>query len=231
MNITKNDTLRTPHALNPEASPDLQLPLVPSDILETSQKLGWVGVGIMVAMVTTNDEILLLKGRETAKYKEGTLGPLGETTKQSDAMFGLPPIVEQPLHTLFRGIKEELGISEPTALRLKMKALNSWVINPWPRGDKYPNQWNCAISFAVHVPPHSARLLEEIDPHNDEVMGIVRMPVEEVLADNPTNYRQGTQHWLAQLKEARLLTTTPSQLSVVNFSSVYFGEHDVQIDE
>jgi hypothetical protein len=231
MNFIQQATIEAPRTLTPQHNPEAQLPLIPSDILDISRDLGWVGVGIMVALVTVNEEVLLLKGRETLKYREGTLGPLGETTKQSDGINGIPPIVEQPLQTLFRGIKEELGVSEPATLGLKMQTVGAWAINQWPRGDSYPNQWNCAISFVVHVPPKSASLLRTIDPHNDEVMGLVGRQVDDVLADNPDNYRLGTQNWLAQLKHTNLLSSAACDLRTIDFSSVFLGDHDVQVDE
>ncbi len=231
MSTTNNKTLEIPTCFSHEQHPDIQLPIVPTNIKETAVRLGWAGVGIMVALVTEEQNIMMLIGRETPKYRAGTLGPLGETSKQVEGKDGIPPLVEQPLSTLYRGLSEELGVTEPEQLGIKMKRQNAWRMNQWPRGDDYPNQWNCAISFAIHIPKNTEALFESIDPHNDEVAGIQTLAVDEIMDSEPSLFRAGVQDWLWQLSSEGLITPSAEDLQVIDFSSVIMGSKDVQIDQ
>ncbi len=205
------------------------LPHLPADIKDEIAACGWVGIGVMVALVTEDAGIMLIKGRETKKYKAGTLGPLGETSKQIDGMSGIPPLVEQPLSTLYRGITEELGLTEPETLDLRMKRMGGWTVNQWPRGDAYPNQWNCALSFAVHIGPDVEELLLTINPQNDEVSGVTKLPVEFVLSDREGLYRPGVHDWLGQLAANGLLEAT-EDIAPISFDTILLGHKDIQVD-
>lgn len=222
--------LTIPSELSHELHPDLQLPVLPSDIKKTIKDIGWIGIGIMAAIVTEDEDIVMLVGRDTPKYRAGTLGPLGETSKQIEGISGIPSLVEQPLSTLYRGIGEEMGITEPERLGLRMRRTQGWRINQWPRGDAFPGQWNCAISFAVHIPMEAERLLRTIDPHNDEISGIEILSVDRILNDDPRRYRQGVQSWLEQLHGDGLLHPATDALTPIDFGSVLIGHRDIQID-
>jgi hypothetical protein len=205
------------------------LPHLHADIKSEIASCGWVGIGVMVALITEDADIMLIKGRETKKYRAGTLGPLGETSKQIDGMQGVPPLVEQPLSTLYRGISEELGLTEPEELDLRMKRTGGWTVNQWPRGDAYPNQWNCALSFAVHIGHDVEDLLLSINPQNDEVSGVTKLPVEFVLSDTDGLYRPGVHDWLGQLATNGLLEATEDVVPIA-FDSILLGHKDIQVD-
>ena len=227
---TNRSELDVPTYLNHELLPEKQLPLLPPDIKQSITSLGWVGIGIMVALVNEDGKVILLRGRQTPKYQAGTLGPLGETSKQVESTdANIPPLIEQPLSTLYRGITEELGLTEPENLSLRIKRKQAWRINKWPRGDSYPNEWNCAISFAVHVSKDVEELIRTIEPHNDEIMGVDMLSVDAILEDIPGNYRQGTQDWLGQLVVAGLLQGNDRDLATIDFSSVTLGTKDIQV--
>ena len=205
------------------------LPHLHADIKSEIAEYGWVGIGVMVALITEDTDIMLIKGRETKKYRAGTLGPLGETSKQIDGMQGVPPLVEQPLSTLYRGISEELGLTEPEALDLRMRRMGGWTVNQWPRGDAYPNQWNCALSFAVHIGRDVEELLLSINPQNDEVSGVVKLPVDFVLSDTEGLYRPGVHNWLGQLAANGLLDST-DDVAPIAFDSILLGHRDIQVE-
>lgn len=226
---TLRTPLQIPDSLSPERSPELQLPVLLPDTRDTIERLGWAGVGVMVALVTEASEVMLLVGRETLKYRSGTLGPLGETTKHIEGRDGIPPLVEQPLSTLHRGFSEELGVADPELLGLKMASVQAWRVNHWPRGDAYPGQFNCAISFAVHLPKAAEELLHDINPRNDEVTGVSVQSIDEILKGNPLDYRQGVQSWLTQLHVSGLLSVDHSKLQEIDFGPILFGSKDIQI--
>ncbi len=205
------------------------LPHLHADIKREIAACGWVGIGVMVALITEDTDIMLIKGRETKKYKAGTLGPLGETSKQIDGTNGIPPLVEQPLSTLYRGIIEELGLTEPEELELRMKRTGGWTVNQWPRGDAYPNQWNCALSFAVHIGRDVEELLLTINPQNDEVSGVIKLPVDYVLSDREGLYRPGVHDWLGQLAANGLLDAS-EDVTPIAFDTILLGHKDIQVE-
>ena len=73
-------------------------------------------------------------------------------------------------------------------------------------------------------------LLRDINPRNDEVMGLKVQSVDEILRGNPLDYRQGVQPWLGQLHDSGLITTPAAQLQEIDFGSILFGSKDIQID-
>jgi len=170
----------------------------------------------MVALADeATGEIAMISHVGRDKNKPNALGPLGETSQQAG------PVIEQPLETLYRGIGEELGIKEPQSLGLRIAKSEGWVINQWPRGINYPEEYACAISFAAFMP---RGLLQHLvaGPHgNDEANGLRAMHPEVVMQTAEEHLRPGVKGWLAQLQRGMLLDPDARPLVEVDFSGVY----------
>ena len=169
----KEPALAVPESLLPNR--DLVLPKLTPEVLEELRDAGWSRVGLMVAFLDKEDNIMMLEHNIRQKNGHGALGPLGETSQHSG------PIIEQPIETLYRGIQEELGIQHPERLELFMRPAGGWVVNQWPRGDDYPDQYACAISFPVFLSDSVKEYLLSIPHGTEEVGNLHFIPVDTVM--------------------------------------------------
>lgn len=214
-NVETSASLRIPDALQPD--PELSLPALTPETLDSLREAGWSRVGLMVAIVDTDGNVLMLNHNGRDKNCQDDLGPLGETSQQAG------PVIEQPLETLFRGIQEELSVQQPAGLEMWMHERGGWVVNPWPRGDGFPGEYACAISFPVFVSDKTRDYLLSI-PHGTEEINGIRgfLKPSEILDLDDTSLRPGVKAWLSQLSEAGLLDLSPdSGLSKIDFSNIY----------
>jgi len=205
--------LGVPSELLPSAAS--QLPVLTHDTLGKLQKRGWSRVGLMVALTDEDTgEIAMISHVGRDKNQPNALGPLGETSKRAG------PVIEQPVETLFRGIKEELGVKDPQSLGLRMQGRDGWVVNKWPRGVNYPGEFACAISFAAFMPHGVLERLVAAPHGNEEANGLLAMHPEAILAASEDRLRPGVKPWLAQLQRAKLLDPA-GPLVRVDFSNNY----------
>lgn len=206
-----------PESLKPR--PDQTLPKLTYDTLLELEQNQWSTIGIIVTFIDIDGNVMLLKHRGSSKSEPGAWGPLSETSKHSGQ------VIEQPIETLFRGIREELGITnlgeEPRGLW--MHKHGGWVINQWPLGSKRNGEgvskYVAGISFPIFVSDSTKVRLESFHHATEEVSDMCFMSpnnVAELLL------RPGVEDLLDQLNEAGLLELNPySDLQPVDFSAVY----------
>ena len=208
-------TLAVPTELQP--SPQRQLPEITSETLDRLQEAGWFGVGLLVALVDTDGSVLMLEHHARDKNLEGMLGLLSETSKISR------PIIEQPMQTLFRGFKEELGKDNPNSMGLSMHQAGGWVINQWPHGVNRPDMFACGISFPVFVDDETREDILRIEHNGEEVGAAEFMDPAIVLEMDDTMLRPGIKPLLTQLGTAGLLSSGADfgGLVPVSFNDVF----------
>lgn len=207
-------SLAIPDSLIPHN--DTFLPSLDHTTLIDLQEKGWATVGLMAALINTDGNILMLRHNGRDKNDHGALGPLGETSKQSG------PVIEQPLETLLRGLGEELGVEEPADLNLWMRSRGGWVVNQWPRGKNYPDQFACALSFPVFMTDDTVAHLLSVPHANEETSGLEFMAPSTILDMDESELRPGVKPWLRQLMVGGLLNENRyASLQKVDFSRIY----------
>lgn len=206
--------LRVPDSLKPRD--DLVLPALTLEVVDELRAAGWSRIGILVAFVDTDGNIMMLEHNGSAKNSLGELGPLGETTQYSG------PIIEQPKQTLFRGIQEELGIQYPTGLDLSAHQNGGWAINQWPGSSRHPGQIACGISFPIFLTDAVKDYLLSIPHGTEEISNIRFMPPDQIMNTPDGQLRNGVKAWLSQMQQARLLELGQyGYLGAVDFSGLY----------
>lgn len=181
---------------------DRHLPEVSIATHNQLMQYGWSAIGIMVAFVDSDGSVLTLRHNGRDKNRNGALGPLGETLEFTGPHHRS---LESPRAALARGMFEEMNIHHPTRLTFGTFAVGGWAINQWPRGDAYPGQYNCAISFPVFVPDATkVQLLEEFAP-SEEVSEIAFIQPDQIMDLQDHCLRPGVKAWLAQMQDAQLL--------------------------
>lgn len=215
--------LGVPEELQPRA--DTQLPTLDYAVLARLGELGWKRIGLMIAFVDEDGDLMMLEHNKTDKNMQGQLGPLGETTK------GQEPYIEQPVETLFRGIREELGVVEPKTLALSMIRHGGWTINQWPRGVEYPDDFACAISFPVFINDRAKRRLASRKIGTDETCGIQFMTPDAILHSEDSSLRPGVKQWLNQMLGYGLLDHPgDDHVEPVDFSNLFPSAlHDIEL--
>ena len=208
-------------------SSESRLPILTLETVTELAASGWSRVGLMTAFIDPQDRILLLRHHGRAKNEAGVFGPLGETSQHAG------PDIEQPAETLYRGIIEELGIERPEQLSLKIRRAGGWVINAWPRGNKFPGEVSCAISFPVFMDKGTTELITSLPHGNEEIDGVTMMAPEDILAMEERCLRPGVKNWLAQLSTAGLLERPcPSEQVAIDFSPVFRAAmHDIDLQQ
>lgn len=211
--VKPSKKLAVPESLQP--SPERQLPLLDMNVLQELSEAGWKRVGIMVAVVDSVNDILMLNHNGRGKNGHGVLGPLGETSQSSG------PIIEQPLETLYRGMREELGEERPDTMALRIHRIGGWVINQWPVGTAHPGEFACAISFPVFINDAVRAALHARNLGTKEVAGAQFMSVEQIESCDPEDLRPGVHEWLGAIVDSGLLESGESALTTVDFTSLY----------
>lgn len=216
-NMNNGTVLAVPDALQP--SSDQTLPELTDETLQELQSIGWYTVGIVVAFIDPQGEMMLLEHRGRAKNEPGAWGPLSETSQRQVKPTKVDPIIEQPRATLFRGITEELGVQDPKSLELQMHARGGWVVNQWPLG-RYSGREHIAagISFPVFINNAIKKRLESFSHGTEEISNMCFRPPDVI---DDLMQRLGVEGWLAQLMDTDLLTPdSQNDLQPVDFSNV-----------
>lgn len=190
---TTSKSLDIPLELRP--NPKQILPEITPFTLTRLSEYGWKKLGILVAIVDTAGKVLMLEHKAREKNVEGALGPLGETSKASG------PIVEQPLQTLFRGLKEELGTDYPEEMGFSLHQAGGWAINRWPLGTHVA----CGVSFPVFVDDPTREHILGIAHVGEEVGAGEFMSPKDIMGMEDALLRPGVKPWLAQLGRAGLM--------------------------
>lgn len=215
MNKSKSPELAIPDTLHPEAG--RVLPSLSFDTITQLSDSGWSRIGLMVPLITRASRLIMLQHNETTKTTAGMIGPLGETSK------GVHPVIEQPLETLHRGLREETGTREPQTLGLRMRTSGGWFINRWPVGIAYPDSYALAICPPVYVPPHTEERLLSHGHSNDEVNKMHVMSPNDIKDTPVEQLRPGVLEWLAQLEDTTDFMEWPGKdrSREIDFSSVF----------
>lgn len=214
MNKLGSSELAIPQILQPVSGRELP-PLSYGTVAELTEA-GWSRVGLLVPLITRAGKLLVLKHNESDKANAGMLGPLGETSKAA------LPDVEQPMETLDRALREELGVREPKTLGLRIRSEAGWFTHAWPRGIQYPGEYACAISPPVYVPPLAENVLLSRNHGNEEICGLDAMSVEEIVATPTDQLRPGFPQWLAKLEGSGFLQwPAESESRILDFSTVF----------
>lgn len=223
-NLTPTEAiLGIPERLHPRG--ESMLPTLDFEVLARLGELGWKRVGLMVAFVDEEGALMIIEHNKTDKNNQGDLGPLGETTK------GQEPYIEQPNETLFRGIREELGVVQPQTLDLSMPRGGKWTVNQWPCGRDYPGDFACAISFPVFIgDPAKERLLSR-RVGTDETCGIQFMLPSTIFDTDDSVLRPGVKPWLQQMIDTNLLACpAEDQLQALDFTNLFPSAlHDIEL--
>ena len=214
-----------PESLRPKSNQPL--PQLDFETLHQLGEAGWSRVGLMVAFVDSEGQVMLMEHNGRDKNGHGALGPLGETSKSAG------PVIEQPLETLYRGIQEELGLERPSELGLWMYREAGWTINRWPRGINYPGQYACAISFPIFVPDAVKTQLLEMPRGTEEIGGIGFFAASEIDAMDDQCLRPGVRQWLSQLDAEGLLDPSRfGRLEPLDFSPIYASSlKDIELQQ
>ncbi|MGH7240805.1 MAG: hypothetical protein ACREGB_00745 [Candidatus Saccharimonadales bacterium] len=214
MSKTGSPELATPDIL--QSAPGAMLPSLTYEITDELSTAGWHRLGILVLLVTRASELMVLVSTESAKAREGMLGPLGETSK------GLPPVIEQPIETLERGIREELGVKQVSHLGMQMRTNNGWFTYPWPVGVNHPGEYAFGICPALYVPELTEQALLSRPIANEEVKQVKVASVEEILDLPDDTLRPGFRGLVAKLQDTGLMRwPNEGESGVIDFSPVF----------
>jgi hypothetical protein len=190
-----------PDGLDPAHATGM-LPGLTVDDLAAIQAAGWSRIGIVAAVADPEGRLLMLEHHGNNKIKDGALGPLAETTHIS--WVGDTPHVEDPAMTFARGLREELGIADPAALGLRAQAAGAWVVNRWPIGGVYHEQYALAVAPIAHIGSAACKKILTSFKPTDEIDGIRFMPPADIVRIR--NIRPGTVEWLGDVIASGQLT-------------------------
>lgn len=206
------EMLRLPNRLNPAMSQSM-LPEINADDVRTIGASGlWSRLGIVVAIIDDRGKYLMLEHRSSDKTYAGQWGPLAETSHYSTTKSG-DIQVEQPAQTLARSIREELGVASPDTLGLMARATGAWILDSWPVGKRYKDQFALAVSPVVHIGGEGREQLEDFTG-TEEISAVDFMDPEEI-QDIPT--RRGVGSWLGNIASSGL--TRAGELAKVQFAN------------
>ncbi len=213
------------------------LPALDENTLWELQLNSWNTIGSIAAFVDSENNIMLLSHNVSEKNATaGALGPLSETGRISNGNIE-PKIIEQPLETFHRGIREELGVDDPAQLGLETAENSHWVINQWHQGEDMLGHdfYVCGVSFVVFLPDEAKAALLSSWRETEEISSLHFTPIEDILdghLDEPL--RSGVKPWLKQLNDAQLLTRDSTSRRALDFSSVrrdidFNSFHDIEL--
>lgn len=176
--------------------------LAPED-LKSLQDLGWSRVGVAAIFVNPKNEILVLKHQPDGDKILGIqYGVLSETSRvlhggnYSDS-------IEQPLETLLRGVKEELGINL-RQINALVPTTNPWIFSQeWPVGGKHGTERIFAICSVIFVDETSAKLLVKQYRKGNKEIAAANFMTLDMIPSLPL--RDGTRESLDQIYSSGLL--------------------------
>ncbi len=178
----------------------------------TLKAQGWSRMGILAAVFDPSGCLLMLKHRGSDKTPDGALGPLAETAQLS-VSGGRVVAVESAAHTLSRGVHEELGIVEPSALKLRAQRIGAWALNDWPIGVSYEGQRALAICPVVHIDDDSPEFLCDTFTGTEEISEITFMHPHDVVSSQLV--RPGTVEWVHTVMNSGLPSISRGGLEAV----------------
>lgn len=188
--------------LIPTEQSSVMLPHFEPETLSRLKRDGWARLGLVAAVLDERQHLLMLSHKQSDKTPAGALGPLAETSQISQPTEGSPQ-VETVAHTLARGIKEELGVSDPSELELTGRRFGAWLLNAWPVGTQYATETALAICPVVHISKERRESLLDTFTETEEIDGIKFMPLDDVATEKAV--RPGTHAWLKSVGASDLL--------------------------
>lgn len=214
--------------LDPRNASDM-LPALDAADLSVIKASGWERVGIVAALVDPEFRVLTLQHRPSGKSPAGALGPLAETGHV--AKLGEDIVVETAGANLSRAIHEELGVDQPSRLRLTARWLGAWTLNSWPVGIGYQAQHALAICPVAHLDEAAKEMLMDTFTGTEEIEAISFQSVDGLLAAE--NVRPGTHTWLGDIMSSGLMYTPATERELVSLPepSVMGGAVDIKFRE
>ena len=158
-----------------------------SDLILEDPILDCMRIGVGTTIIDEQGRVLMLAHKKSDKCEEGALGPMTETVKWTEHDGIAVP--ESTLHTMARGVREELGIHNGgrNPLRFRASRTNGWFIDKVPVGDDYPGLSVLAICTVVHIPSQTAERLVENFEETNEIRSLSLMSREDIAAHD--NFR------------------------------------------
>lgn len=222
-------TLKFPENAQPQLANEMLPQFTGEDLIEM-KTAGWSRLGMVAAVVDPSNRIMMLEHKGSDKIHDGALGPIAETSQFTRSPEGL--VVEPTTYTLSRCIKEELGVSDPTYLRLLAKRVGAWALNPWPIGKNYPGQFGLAISPVARIGRDAQEMLMDNFDETEEIKGIKFMDPNDIARGGL--FRDGTQQWIKDVRRSGLMNNKelwPMDLPVTSpvsgWSDVKFAEMEI----
>lgn len=227
MTITP-DRLTVPETLQPESAYSM-LPAPSVDDLRALKAAGWSRMGVIAAIFDRAGNVLMLEHKGAEKTPDGALGPLAETSQIARFPWG-SIVVESAAHTLSRGIHEELGVDDPSAIELRSKRYGGWTLSPWPVGVSNNGEQAIAICPVATIDDETKSMLLDGFAENEEIKRIAFMTPDDVRVSMT---RPGTDRWLTNVMSSGLIAVRHADLAPVLLPEPYplNGGVDIKMNE
>lgn len=199
--VRRSDML--PEAFRPELT-RTQLPEYTVADLRSLKLFGWSRLGVAPAVVAPGERILMVQHKASAKVREGTFGPLAETSQVRRVDSALMP--ESVHQTMARAFYEELAIPDPQRLQLMAAAEAAWTLTPWPVGKDDAGARALAICPVVFITAEQEQALRASFHETPETKAIEFFtPDECVQLVQQEVTRPGLRDWLEAIARSDLL--------------------------
>ncbi len=173
-----------------------QFPILAHGLLEALGGLGITRVGVAIAILNNEGEVLVEGHRGNHKVLPGTLCLPTETSKVSRE-----GDIEDVARTMARGIAEELDY-DPQPGDFTTRSAKPYTTTEWPVGNRGVEGAVLGINYAMLARESIADVL--VGPkRNDEIGAAYFIPIENLLRSQVL--RPGTEACITSLRDASLL--------------------------
>ncbi|MBL8121547.1 hypothetical protein JNM87_02250 [Candidatus Saccharibacteria bacterium] len=183
---------------NPAELLRLAMPYPATDVLLTPDfrlavaAAGFQRIGIVATMIS-NGQLLMARHKQSPKLNGNVWGPLSETSQSQDTVY------ETATETLWRGMREELGM-DPPSLTLATH-MRRFMACEW--NGENPRERSYAIVPIIHLPQETRQYMLDTFRPTPEIDAIGFWRPETIRSQAP-QLRSGVLEWLSAVTESPL---------------------------